>query len=122
MKQGKGQWATPRQGPKDLLQQGVQAMKINTLLTTSVLLTVGASSECARGVVTKISEFVDLLGLLAPKLAGDVSFYTWLVSSVLVLARTALCDGSVIAFAVLHAAMWLAKIFVLAAVFSGCAN
>lgn len=96
-------------------------MKINTLLTTSILLAAGVSTECARAVVANIFQFVCLLGLFVPKLAVCVSSDTCLASSVLMLARTAIWDGR-IAFLVLQLAVWFAKIFLLAAVFAGHAK
>lgn len=97
-------------------------MKINSLLTATGLLTVGVSTECARSVVSKISELVYLLALFAAKFAAGVSLYTWLASAVLVLARTAIWDGRVVAFVVLHAATWFAKILLFAAVCGGQAR
>jgi hypothetical protein len=94
-------------------------MKTNTLLTASVLFTLSASTECARSVVAKIFQLICLVGLFASNCAEGVSWCRWSASTVLVLARTAIWDGRVIAFVVLHMAMWFAKIIVLAAVLGG---
>ncbi|HTZ48501.1 MAG TPA: hypothetical protein VMH20_12965 [Verrucomicrobiae bacterium] len=94
-------------------------MKTNTLLTACVVFALGVSTECACKVVAKIFQLVCLVGLFASNCTAGVSRYTWPVSTVLALARTAIWDGRVVAFTVLHVAMWFAKIFVLAAVLGG---
>lgn len=94
-------------------------MKTNLLLAGSVLLTLTVSCESVPSIIAKILELLGLVGPFASKFAAGVSLFTWLASSVLVLAHNALWDCRFLAFVVLHAALWFAKVFLLAAVFSG---
>jgi hypothetical protein len=97
-------------------------MKSDLLLATSVLVTLAMSTQSALSLLAKIVEFTGLVGLFALKSVASVCFYTWLISAVLTFARHALWDSRFLAFVVLHGAMWLAKIFLFAAVFGGHAK
>jgi hypothetical protein len=105
-----------------MLREGVAAMKNDLMLTTAALVTLAVSSQSALSLLVKVVEFFGLVGLLAVKSTGSVCFYSWLMSAVLAVARHALWDSRFLAFVVLHGAMWLAKIFLFAAVFSGQAK
>lgn len=96
-------------------------MKTNALLVPSVLLTLDACGGLGP-ILGKILEFPGVLGPVAWKSAAAICLCTRLVCAVLALARSAVWDGRFVAFVAFHAALWVTKIFLFAAVISGHAK
>lgn len=93
-------------------------MKTNPLVAT-VFLALVVCSDSVHVLLAKTLQVASLLASFASKYAADLSFSWSFVSTAIALAHNAFCDGRFFVFVALNAAMWLGKVFLIAAVFSG---